>query len=246
MGKSSGGSTLSMQLTAYGDGQPASFSHLIVQSPAVEPAGKPPHVQDAFHAKFLRSLHVSSLGEAQAAPSQAIIGADEILVTGHPDGSSSIGPAVDGVFVPHFFTQLLKSTPMAANARVSALTTYSADEGMRLVPANLTTEGDFGAYMELLLAQANASVRARVQTALYPPVYNGSYPYTSFVQRARLFWSELVSVCNVNDIVGALPAGGWSTGYRVPPAMHLLDTSSIFWLGPGTDPTIDEKVVTAL
>ena len=113
-----------------------------------------------------------------------------------------------------------------------------------LVPSSTYEGGTY--YFEFSVLWANTSVRAHVQTTSYPPIYHSSYPYTSLVQHTRLFWSELVSVCNVNDIMGALPVGRWSTQYRVPPAMHLSDTSSIFWLGPGTDPTIDEKVATAL
>ncbi len=147
---------------------------------------------------------------------------------------------IGGDFIPKDPKRLLLERKV--DPRVKILSSYSSNEGVRLAPANITNDADFTQYAGLLLNSANTSVLQHVTDILYPPVFNDSMPYTTQQTRADLFWTELVSICNPRYLHQAVKGPGYAIEYSVVPALHLADTPSIFWNGPGSDPTVNETV----
>lgn len=89
--------------------------------------------------------------------------------------------------------------------------------------------------MDLALRGTNASVRAHVTQVLYPPIFDGSLPYRSQHERANLLWSELTASCNTRYLHNAVATPGYAIEYAVAPALHLSDTTSVFYNGEGSD-----------
>lgn len=92
MGESSGGSSIIMQLIAYGHSTQPPFQQVITQSAAWEPGTKPAEIEEELLDTFLDLLNVSSLAEARELPSQELIDANYVLVASRPYGGLFIGP----------------------------------------------------------------------------------------------------------------------------------------------------------
>ncbi|KAJ5753795.1 Carboxylesterase type B [Penicillium nucicola] len=229
MGVSAGGGSITMQMTAYGRAIRPPFAQIIAQSPAWEPGTKTSAIEDDLLNTFLGLLNVTSVAEAQRLPSQALMDANHVLVASRPYGAGILGPAIDGDFVPDSPKRLLLERKLDPSIRI--LTSYTSNEGFALAPANVTNDVTFGKYVDLLLRGANASVRAHATEVLYPPIFNGSWPYRSQHERASLFWSELTTSCNTKYLHNAVTTPGYAIEYAVAPAMHLSDTTSVFYNG---------------
>lgn len=148
--------------------------------------------------------------------------------------------AIDGDFVPDSPKRLLLERKVDPSVRI--LTSYTANEGFMLAPANVTSDATFNRYVDVLVRSANASVRAHVAQVLYPPIFNGSWPYRSQHERANLLWSELSTTCNTRYLHRAVATPGYAIEYAVAPAMHLSDTSSVFYNGQGSDSSLNATI----
>ncbi|KAJ5506048.1 Carboxylesterase type B [Penicillium expansum] len=216
------------------------FAQIIAQSPAWEPGTKTPAIEDDLLDSFLTLLNVSSLEEARRLPSQALLDANYELVASRPYGSGVFGPAIDGSFVPDSPKRLLLERKVDPSVRI--LTSYTANEGFMLAPANVTDDATFNRYVDVLLRGANASVRAHTSRVLYPPIFNGSWPYHSQHERANLLWSEVSTTCNTRYLHQAVATPGYAIEYAVKPAMHLSDTSSVFYNGQGSSSSLNATI----
>ncbi|KAJ6092074.1 Carboxylesterase type B [Penicillium canescens] len=239
MGVSAGGGSITMQLTVYGRAIRPPFAQIIAQIPAWEPGTKTPAIENSLLDTFLTLLNVSSVEEARLLPSQTLIDANYVLVASRPYGAGVLGPSLlhharpfDGDFVPDSPKRLLLQRKVDPLVRI--LTSYTSNEGFALAPANITNDANFDRYADLLLRGANASVRVHVTQVLYPPIFDGSWPYRSQHERANLFWSELTTRCNTRHLHRAVATPGYVSEYALAPAMHLSDTTSIFYNGQGS------------
>ncbi|KXG50997.1 Carboxylesterase, type B [Penicillium griseofulvum] len=240
MGVSAGGGSIMMQLTAYGRAISPPFAQIIAQSPAWEPGTKTSAVEDDLLDTFLALLNVTSLEEARRLPTQALLDANYELVASRPYASGVLGPAIDGDFVPDSPKRLLLERKVDPSVRI--LTSHTSNEGFMLAPANVTDDVTFNRYVDVLLRGANASVCAHTTEVLYPPIFDGSQPYRSQHERANLFWSELSTSCNTRYLHEAVATPGYSIEYAVPPAMHLSDTTSVFYNGQGSSASLNATI----
>ncbi|KAK8041125.1 hypothetical protein PG994_014132 [Apiospora phragmitis] len=227
MGESAGGGSIIMQMTAFGSGEKPPFQQVVTQSAAWEPASAGPELQNQIYKKFLGLLNVASLEEARKLPSQQIIDANHILLASSNYGSVFLGPVVDGAFVPDDPKRLLRDGKVDTSVKI--MTTIAADEGLRFAPANITSEADFEQFVALFLNPASESVRAHVRDTVYPPVFDGSLPWTNQRERASVLWAELVSTCNARYLHAATASPGYATLFDVWPALHQGDVPYVFW-----------------
>jgi hypothetical protein len=79
----------------------------------------------------------------------------------------------------------------------------------------------------------NSSVDHIVEV-LYPPVFDGSYPYTTQYQRAALIISEGAFTCNNYYLAKAYKNETYNYLFAVPPALHGFDVAYTFFLGGAT------------
>ncbi|KAJ5972445.1 Carboxylesterase type B [Penicillium vulpinum] len=240
MGVSAGGGSITMQLTAYGRAIRPPFAQIIAQSPAWEAGTKTPAIEDDLLDTFLGLLNVSSLEEARRLPSQALLDANYELVASRPYASGILGPAIDGDFVPDSPKRLLLEGKVDPSVRI--FTSYTANEGFMLAPANVTNDVTFNRYVDVLLRSTNDTVRAYAAKVLYPPIFNGSSPYRSQHERANLLWSEVSTTCNTRYLHRAVKTPGYAIEYAVAPAMHLSDSTSVFYNGQGSDASLNATI----
>lgn len=147
---------------------------------------------------------------------------------------------VDGTFVPDDPKRVLLHGK--TDRTVKLLTTYAANEGLRFAPGNITTADMFKQYVDFFLDSANETVRQYVIDHVYPPIFDGSLPYRSHLERADLFWAELVSTCNARYMHEAAHHPGYRNEFDVTPALHQGDIPYVFWNGPGSNPTVNQTV----
>ncbi|KAF2135659.1 uncharacterized protein K452DRAFT_281219 [Aplosporella prunicola CBS 121167] len=240
MGESAGGGSILMQMTAFGGVEKAPFQKAITQSAAWEPSSAGPELQNQIYGQFLDLLNVSTLEEARQLPSQRVMDANHITLANSRYGSTFFGPVVDGIFLPDDPKRLLRDGK--TDTSVKLLTTIAANEGLRFAPANITSEADFEQFVNLFLNPANASIRSYVIEELYPPIFNGSFPYTDQRERAGLFWAELVSTCNIQYMHGATKDTGYANLFDVWPSLHQGDVPYVFWNGPLTESAVNGTV----
>ncbi|KAI8631788.1 carboxylesterase family protein [Xylariaceae sp. FL1651] len=240
MGESAGGGSILMQMTAFGTGEKAPFQQVITQSAAWEPSSAGPALQNQLFGHWLDLLNVSTLAEARQLPTREIIDANHIILSSADYGSVFLGPVVDGVFVPDDPKRLLRDGRVDTSLKL--LTTVASNEGLRFAPANITSEADFVQFVDLFLDGANQSVRDHVLQNVYPPVFDGSLPYEDQLQRAGLFWAELVSTCNAQYMHSAMAQPGYANLFDVWPALHQGDVPYVFWNGPLTHSSVNGSV----
>lgn len=235
IGESAGGGSIMHQITAYGGQQPVSFQRAIPQSPGWLPITSQ-YVQENATQRFFANLNVTSLAEARAASSAAVIGANLITVYTSSYGQFTFGPVVDGLFVP---TQpglsLLTQTAYAQN--ISLLLGHNTNEGPVFTPPYVRTDDDIKAFIKGNFPGAVPAILDEIVTDLYPAIYDGTYPWTSPIDRTIRIVTEQVFTCNTNYLARAYSNQTHNYEFAVYPALHGQDISSTFYQGQGTNLT---------
>lgn len=83
--------------------------------------------------------------------------------------------------------------------------------------------------------------------SLYPPIYNGSYPYSSDVERAVLMTNEFFFAAVQQTLLQETIHHGTAVHayeFAIPPAIHGSDIPYTFYNGP--TPNVDTSVATII
>jgi carboxylesterase type B len=227
MGESAGGGSLLHQVTAYGGERGAApFEQAIIQSPAWVPIiGE--NTQEATLQQFLRLLNVSTIEEARTLPSEKLIAANSKQIALTPNwGSLTYGPTVDGTFVPALPGQLLLQGKFDHNLNV--MVGHAADEGLLFTTPESYNSSGLPHQLSGLAPNITPKVFNYILDVLYPPVYNGTYPYTDSVSRAALVVSDMCFQCNTDYINRAFEKT-YAYVFDIPPALHGQDGSYTFY-----------------
>lgn len=245
MGESAGGGSIIMQMTAFGnkDNKSAPFHQAITQSAALIPSASA-GLQNQVFAQMLDLLNVSSLEAARQLPSQQVIDANHIMLASAPYGSVFLGPVVDDAILPDDPRRLLRDGKVDKNVKV--LTSIASNEGLSFASANITNDADFDEFVGVFLEGADDELRRHVASTLYPPVFDGSLGYTNQLERARLFWAELVSTCNAQLLHDAVAQPGYANLFDVWPAMHQGDIPYVFYNGPQSLSSVNGTVARSI
>ncbi|PQE32848.1 putative cholinesterase protein [Rutstroemia sp. NJR-2017a WRK4] len=241
MGESAGAGSIFHQITAYGGKKgPAPFQRAIPQSPAFMPV-VPSQAKTTYEAllgnvSLLTNTSVTTAKELRSVPFEALYAANAIVVAGSGYGQFTFGPVVDPgnhSFVPDFPFKLLSQGKFDHN--VSVLVGHNSNEGLLFTNPAVQTEPQFLNLLEGALPTANASTASYISEVLYPPVYNGSYGYTSAIQRTSLAIAQLVVDCNAYSIASTFTNKGSGSSFAyvftVPPGLHGEDVSYTFLNG---------------
>ncbi|KAK5952643.1 hypothetical protein OHC33_006235 [Knufia fluminis] len=235
MGESAGGGSIMHQITAYGGLKPVSFQRAIPQSPGWLPVSSQ-YPQENVTNTFFRNLNVSTLAEARNASSTAVVGANLLTIYNSQYGSYSFGPVVDGIFVP---TQpglaLLTNTSYAKNIQIMA--GHNTNEGPGFTPPFVRTDEELAAFLKTSFPAIQEPVINYILQVLYPPVYDGTYPWTSDIDRTIDLITEQIFTCNTNYLARAYGNKTYNYEFAVPPATHGLDILSTFYQGQGSNLT---------
>lgn len=233
LGQSAGGGSIMHQITAYGGQQPVPFQRAIPQSPGWFPVSSP-YIQESAAQRFYSNLNVTTLAEARSASTAAVITANLLTVYGSLYGQFSFGPVVDGIFVPAQ-PGLALLTHIAYAKNLSLLIGHSTNEGPLFAPPYVQTNDELKAYIHANYPAASPAVLDEFVTEIYPPVYDGTYPWTSPLDRTIHVVAEQIFSCNTNYLARAYDNRTYNYEYAVYPALHGSDLLSTFYLGQGTD-----------
>ena len=189
---------------------------------------------------FFGLLNVSSLAEARQLPSSALIQANAMQVLLADYGGFVYGPAVDGVFVPAQPGQLLAAGAFDKNVKV--MSGHNAHEAVGFTDPRLKTDATIVAYIQQVFPGIQPSILQEI-LKLYPAVYNGSYPWTTPIDRAIDLISEAFFTCPQNWLQRALGNNSYAYEFEVPPALHGFDVPYTFYDGEGMVNTTEGTLV---
>ena len=219
------------QITAFGGlNGPVPFAQAILQSPAWQPLPGNLQSEDTFQ-RFLSLLNVTSLEEARQLPSETLINANFLQVALTPTyGASTYGPVVDGLFAPALPGRLLLQGSFHQNVKV--MVGHNADEGLSFTNPAITNSTALEDFLNSFLPDITPSIVKYIDAVLYPPIFDGSYGYTSQYQRAVQIVSEGAFTCNTNYLDLAFENGTYAYQWSVGTAIHGSDVPSTFFRGP--------------
>ena len=205
MDQSAGGGSIVHQLTAVWGHSEGLFQRAIVQSPAIFPLPGNQQQETSFQ-NFLRLLNVTSLGEARQLPSDDLVKKTYQQIFNAPYGSYIYGPALDGALVPAPPRNLLQQRLFSRGIQV--MSGYNAQEGVLFTDPRITDDISFGDYIRRQFPDMNNERVDFLLHGLYPPTYDGSQPYNSFLERLVHFVGEAYIKCNAEFVVTATTAHG--------------------------------------
>jgi carboxylesterase type B len=243
MGESAGGGSVMHQITAYGGQKPVPFAQAIPQSPAWIPIPSN-FVQENTTQNFLALLNVTSIDAARKLSSEAVIAANAQQIGASYYGGFTYGPVVDGSFVPALPPLLLNQGAFAKNVKV--MVGHNADEGPFFTPPFVTNDTALVAYLLLAYPTMETSIAQYIVKTLYPAVYDGTYPYTSGLQRTVFIVSESIFTCNTNYLDRAYGNQTYAYEFSVPPAEHGYDLAYTFYNGVAGLEMVVDKVARAM
>lgn len=233
-GQSAGAGSIMHQITAYGGLERHSpFQQAILQSPGFQPF--PGHwEQDQLLQRFLSLLNVSTIDEARQLPYEALSAANIEIVAGSPYGTFTFAPAVDGTFVPALPGSLLAQGSFDKSVKI--MTGFNADETLYFTDPSNTNDSVFISGLENTFPDIQPSILDFIDNTLYPPIFNGSEPYESFFDRAKLSLADAAFTCNTYFLQKAFRSLSNTYGYRfsVPPAYHGEDVPYTYFNGPSS------------
>lgn len=98
---------------------------------------------------------------------------------------------------------------------------------------------DYDSFLKITFPYAPASALSYISSTLYPPIYNGSYPYTTPLSRLTLTIAEQHVICNPYFLARGYGNKTHNYIFSVPPALHAEDLSHSFYNGAAkqTPPT---------
>ena len=193
MAESAGGGSLIGQLTAFG-GVKAPFSQAIAQSPAGLP--QPGTIQPERDLQtFLAFLNVTTLTEARALPSEAIIAANAEQIHGAPNGSYIFGATMDGDSMREasYGTSLKLGR---YDPTVKLIVGHNINEGGFFADPSVKSEAAFAKFVSDTVQGLAPQALDHIVNVLYPPVFDGSYGYTDYFRRGSTFSAEIIFDCH--------------------------------------------------
>ncbi|KAH6663736.1 Alpha/Beta hydrolase protein [Halenospora varia] len=242
IGESAGAGSIMHQITAYGGALgSAPFSQAILQSTGFSPVTGNAQEEATLNgvlsqAQTLIAANVSSIDALRKLSFKDLAGLNTITVARSTYGQFTYGPVVDGTFVPKAPSILLAEGKFDKSVR--AMTAHNSNEGIVFTSPFLTTEADLATNLKLTFPAATNTTINYWMGTVYPPVYNGTYPYTSLTQRASLITAEVSFTCNSRYLDLAYKNETYSYYFTVPPGFHGEDIAYTFFNGDTT--TLDD------
>jgi carboxylesterase type B len=139
-------------------------------------------------------------------------------------------PAVDGEFVPALPGKLLLQGGFDKSLNIMA--GHNINEGIEFMDAFAQTEArieaDFRIYFPTI---TDAAIQYITQT-LYPPVFNGTFGYTTETERGALWVTEAFFTCSTNYLARAYGEKTHNYIFSVPPSLHGDDIWYTYYDGP--------------
>lgn len=116
---------------------------------------------------------------------------------------------------------------------VRVLSSHNTYEGVLFADARITNDTAFAQFIRRSLGpQIQDSTVHYILTTLYPPRYDGSLPYKTFLERLILFISEAFLSCNARFLAQAgAKNASYAYQFAASPALHGSDLAYTFYNG---------------
>lgn len=151
------------------------------------------------------------------------------------------GPVVDGAFVPALPGELLLHGQFDKTVRV--MVGHNSNEGISFTSPYIQNNIDFAASLRSSLVEAHPAAISYIENVLYPPIFNGSYPYPDQISRAAFLLSELVFICNTYYLDRAYNNRTYAYFFTIPPALHGRDIAYTYYNDEGVSEAVQNVTV---
>jgi carboxylesterase type B len=111
-------------------------------------------------------------------------------------------------------------------------------------PPNIHSASDAQAQLRVAFPYIPQKSLDYIFNVLYPPIFNGSYPYTDEFTRASFLISEAIFTCNTYYLSTDFLNETYSYLFAVPPAFHGFDVPFTYYTG-GAISSIPTQVTNA-
>lgn len=242
IGESAGAGSIMHQITAFGGSQgPAPFQQAILQSPGFLPVvgnlvQESIFLQVLQFASVIAGQTISTLEQLRGLTTQQLQLANAAVVASATYGQFTFGPVVDGLFAPALPGELLAHGQFDKSLKV--MTGHNSDEGLLFTSPFISNETAFETFLAKTIPTASPATLNFISQVLYPPVFNGSFPYTNFLERSALITSEVSFTCNTRYLDLAYGNQTYSYFFSVPPGLHGEDIMYTYFNGDET--TLDD------
>ena len=105
-------------------------------------------------------------------------------------------------------------------------------EGLEFMDPFARDEAIFEADLRIYEPSISNAALQHISQILYPPIYNGSYPYLDAIARMEVLITEAFFTCNTNWLATAFAGRSWSYIFSVPPSLHGDDIPYTYFNGP--------------
>ncbi|KAI9643680.1 hypothetical protein NHQ30_008302 [Ciborinia camelliae] len=239
IGESAGAGSIMHQITAYGGSNGSvPFAQAILQSPGYPPVYTDAQSEATFQsvitqAQELIGSNITSVSDLRNLDFTTLASLNTIITARSvPYGAFTFGPSVDGTFVPELPAKLLLDGKFDTSVKV--MTGHNSNEGAFFTSPFFTTEADIVNDLTTTFPTVSNSTLDYITGTLYPPIYNGSYSYTTVWERAALLTAEVIFTCNARYINTAFLNETHSYYFTVPPGLHGEDIAYTFFNGDTT------------
>ena len=247
LGESAGGASVLYHTAAYGGAKETNlFIRGISQSPGAPLLADP--VYPALGANlFLKSAGVTSVDAARKLPTEILQQANMEALSATPLNVNYFGPVVDGDLIVDALPRAYSRGKF--NKNLSIIISNNQNESLFLGNQSITTDADFDNWVHVNFPSAPRSIRHEIINHIYPPVYDGSFPYTNPQQRSNLAVNEYLIKCHTISVAEAYGNQTHNYVFGVTPALHAQDlayTYSPSVATPGFFPAIAATLQTYL
>lgn len=222
---------MALQILAYGGQKPVSFQRAVPQSPGFVALGNPLDQEQAAQ-DFFALLNVTSLEEARQVDSAAVIEANARQIGYAPYLSAIYNIIVDGDFVPAPPALLLADGRHAKDIQV--MVGHNANEAPTFAPPFVRDDASLRSWVATNYPGVPESF-VDALLVVYPAIYDGTYPYSSGLERTFLIIAEWIFTCSTNFINKAFDNQTYAYQFQVPPAFHGQDVQYTYYNGQGDD-----------
>ena len=148
-------------------------------------------------------------------------------------------PTVDGEYVTNILGVSLLDGQF--DHTIKQISAHNSNEGFVFTDPAATNSSALETYMNIYFPAADPSIISFIANTLYPPIYDGSQPYTTPFDRLDLLISEMMISCNSRYIATARGNDSYNYMFSVPPGHHRGDIPYTFWDATGTtnDPVLN-------
>jgi len=199
--------------------------------------------QEAIFQSFLDTANVGTIQEARSLSTEELQFVNyKIVGESSPYGTFTFNPTVDGEFVPNLPGKLLLQGGFDKSLRV--MVGHNLDEGIEFMDPFAQDEAQFEADLRIYFPTITDATIQYISKTLYPPIFDGSYNYTTPTYRNDLLISEAFFTCNTHWLSLAYASQTYAYIFSVYPSLHGDDIPYTYYNGPTAAVENDTLAVT--